>query len=266
MIPTFPGSEREVKKPSDMFGLTWNYYLWPDSVTHLEATGLPKTARDVCQQLLDLGPRPRRASLLKNLSGLPDVEEVSTFIGSWSTMHTHSIAHLASREETRNIDMLVIYRLVGEVRRPFDAFKKRSHARLRACFGNMWNDDLVKAYQLKIKDRDQKQMKDAVIDAIKALLGQHNIDDMKPPKEMIAKNLVDPPQANYEIRLTDQRITYSYYRVDDFAFIIPLSIITTQNLAPLVWVLEQGTTAFDYYLNEYNKVFEEAEVKVYPRD
>lgn len=95
MIPTFPGSEREVKKPSDMFGLTWNYYLWPDSVTHLEATGLPKTARDVCQQLLGLGPRPRRASLLKNLSGLSDVEEVPTFIGRWPTINTQSIIRLA---------------------------------------------------------------------------------------------------------------------------------------------------------------------------
>lgn len=156
----------------------------------------------------------------------------------------------------------MIYRLDREILRALVDFDKRRDAKLRVCFANIWKDDLVKAYQLKIKDRDQDYMRDAVVNSIKGLLGPCNIN-VNGPREILATDLMDPPKANYQIRLTDQRITYSYYRIDDFAFIIPLGM-TTENPESLVWVFERGTRAFDYYLDEYEKVFKEAAVKVYP--
>jgi hypothetical protein len=76
---------------------------------------------------------------------------------------------------------------------------------------------------------------------------------------------VHPPRAKYEIRLTPQRITYSFYRIDDVAFLVPLDMKRAQNPAPLAWALAKDTAprAFAHYLQEYETMFSEA-IQVYP--
>lgn len=77
---------------------------------------------------------------------------------------------------------------------------------------------------------------------------------------------VQQPPAGYAISLTSQRITYSYYRIDDVAFIVPLDMKTAQDPAPLAWVLDRETAprAFDHYRTEYDRLFEEAP-RVFPK-
>src|SRR5215216_4819297 len=58
MVPGYADNDprKNVAIPSDVAGMTWNGYAWDDGA--VEATGLPNTARDVCDRLLALGPRP----------------------------------------------------------------------------------------------------------------------------------------------------------------------------------------------------------------
>src|SRR5207245_961100 len=60
MVPQFPDGTRKVALPTDIQGLTWNSYRWVEGEA-IEATGLPQAARTACEQLLTLGPRPRKS-------------------------------------------------------------------------------------------------------------------------------------------------------------------------------------------------------------
>ena len=84
-------------------------------------------------------------------------------------------------------------------------------------------------------------------------------------KDIKVTSLSNPPQARYEIRLTSQRITYGYYRVDGFAFLVPLDMKRDQNPAPFAWVVPQDTAprTFEHYLQEYDRMFAEA-LRVFP--
>jgi len=263
MIPRYePGDKRaDVVVPSDVSGMTWNQYQWADGPP--DATGLPITARTVCDNLLTLGARLRRPSLLRSLSGRDNVEEIKTFVGNWGTIHADGIARLAGSASARAIDLLAAYR-VGEVRRVIDDFKQRDDAKLRACFANMWDEELLRIYQRKYFDRDSDYIKNAVKESIQGLLGPCKIETSS-PNAIRVTGVEKPPKAQYEIRLTNQRITYGYYRIDGVAFIVPLDMKRVQNPAPLVWVLDQETApqAFQYYVNDYERMFEEA-IHVFP--
>lgn len=265
MIPKYqPGDARaSVSVPSDVSGMTWNQYHWADEEP--ESTGLPAVARTVCDRLLSLGPRPRKPTSLLNLAGRDTVDEVTTFVGKWSTIHTDGIARLAESTSARNIDLLAVYR-VGELRRVLDNFREREDATLRACFANMWDDDLVRAYQRKFYDRTADYMRNALTESFQGLLGPCRVET-ESPEHIRITDIERPPNARYMIRLTSQRITYSYYRVDNVSFVVPLDMKREQNPAPLVWVVEQETaqSAFEFYKREYDQMFEEA-INVYPSE
>jgi len=259
LIPSLPrgDSRGRVAVPTDLLGLTWNGYDWVDGVAP-EATGLPITARIVCDQLRALGPRPRAPLRLQHLAGLADVDEVRTFVGAWGTINVQGIARLAADPNARSIDVLAGYR-VGEVRRVLDNFRTRPDASLRACFANMWDVELAEAYRRKFFDRSLEHMQNAVQESIQGLLGPCNIE-VRTKEEIIVSDIDCIPVASYDLRLTSQRITFGYYRIDDTAFMVPLDIKRAQNPPPLAWVLERETAprAFDFYQNEFSRMFEES--------
>lgn len=59
LLPKYVATDprKDVAVPSDVLGLTWNAFAWNDGP--VEGTGLPATARNVCDQLATVGPRPR---------------------------------------------------------------------------------------------------------------------------------------------------------------------------------------------------------------
>src|SRR5262249_15972882 len=106
MVPEYQATDerRKIKVPTDLNGLTLNYYAWQNGVA--ENRGMPNTARRVCDALAKLLPRPRVPSALADLTGREGVEEVRTFIGGWREVHINGIARLAERSEVRVIDIL----------------------------------------------------------------------------------------------------------------------------------------------------------------
>ena len=58
LVPSEPGSGR-VKRPTDIEGLTTHTYEWSTGAT-FAASGLPAAARQMCTQLVSLGPRTNR--------------------------------------------------------------------------------------------------------------------------------------------------------------------------------------------------------------
>ncbi|HEX4966456.1 MAG TPA: TIR domain-containing protein [Thermoanaerobaculia bacterium] len=265
MIPQYPLNDPrgKVAVPTDVQGMTWNPYQWVDGPP--EATGLPLAARVVCDRLWGLGPRPRHPFSLQHLAGFDTVSEIRTFVGDWGTLDNAGIARLAASPEAREIDILAAYSL-GDIRRELDAFKQRKTSRLRACFANMLDDVLIAAYRRKYYDRTPERIRNALQESIQGLLGPCELQLGKDGKPIVS-GVESPPEAAYEIRLTDQRITYGYYRIDDVAFLVPLDMKRSQNPAPMAWVLDRDTAprAFARYCEEYNRMFEEA-YRVYPEN
>lgn len=258
MEPVYASNDErsKVSIPSDVIGMMRNRYDWVDG--NPDATGLPKAARGVCDQLLALGPRPRASDKLKNLRVIPGIEEVKTFVGEWNAISANAINLLAGKADAQEIDLLVAYS-VNQIRDTLEKdFKKRRGAKLRACFANFFDPDLCKAYRRKYEDRTAKDLKDSLKQSIKFLLGPCKLNVKN--HQVVVTDLTDPPEAEYDLRLTDQRITFSYYRVDDCSFLVPLDMKKQKQPAPLVWVVEKETspTPYDFYLREFNAVFEEA--------
>jgi hypothetical protein len=216
MVPSYdPGDPRSnIRVPTDVAGLTYNLYSWNDGPP--EATGLPNKARAVCDSLRALRPRPRLPQTLHSLAGHDKVEEIRTFVGEWQTLHIEGITRLAARDDACVIDILAVYR-VGEIRRVLDGFRQRKEAQLRACFANMWDSELLRAYQRKYYDRTDDYVRNALKESIEFLVGPCKVQvtvDASGQQDIKVTSLSDSPQARYEIRLTSQRITDGYYRVD----------------------------------------------------
>lgn len=191
------------------------------------------------------------------------VEEITTLVGDWARMQVDGIQPLAKREDARAIDVLAAYRL-GDIRRALDQFRTRPDAMLRACFANFFDPKLLAAYQRKYHDRTKEHIQAALRESIGYLLGPCEID-AKSPTDIRISNVKSAPNANYIIRLTSQRITFGYYRVDGVAFLVPLDMKRAQNPAPLGWVLSEATSprVANHYKAEFAQVFEEA-TRVYP--
>lgn len=265
MVPDYaPGDARkakEVKIPSDLKGLTFNLYSWNDG--SLESTGLPFRARSVCNGLALLQAKSGKLPIAKEFAGKEGVEEIRSYVGAWRSIHINGIAKLAERPDLRMVDVLAAYR-VGEITRSLGAaFRTRAEVQLRACFANMWDKDLFNIYHRKYYDRSEDYVRNAVRDSISKLIGPCDFDDAA--GRLRVQNITNPPAGNYQLRLTDQRITYGYYRIDECAFIVPLDMKRDQNPAPFGWVLprESAPKAFDFYLQEYDRMFSEA-MNVYP--
>jgi len=263
MVPQYPAGDprQKVALPIDVAGLSYNSYQWVDG--NPASTGLPTTARTVCNALKNLGPRVRTPAPLRSLVGQPTVEEIRTLVGEWSALHAGGIQRLAADSNARSVDILAAYR-VGDIHKPLEAkWKAREGASVRACFANMWDDALLATYRRKYDDRSADHIRNAVKESIEFLLGPCEVR-VENGKVSIA-NVQDPPRAKYEIRLTPQRITYSFYRIDDIAFLVPLDMKRAQNPSPLAWALAKDTAprAFAHYLQEYETMFSEA-IQVYP--
>jgi hypothetical protein len=118
---------------------------------------------------------------------------------------------------------------------------------------------LVAAYQRKYHDREAPYIQGAIRESVERLLGKCEFDydaegalrAIKPEKQ---------PEAQFEIALTSQRITYSFYRVDDTCFIVPLDMKMDQDPPPLAWTLSQETShgIYTQYAGEYSSMFGEA--------
>jgi hypothetical protein len=263
MVPQYPqGDERgEVAIPSDVAGLTWNPYPWRDGAP--ESTGLPVAARTVCDRLAALGSRQRPPTRFPTLVNHDRVDLVSAFVGDWTTINNEVAVRLAGSQVATSIDILAAYR-VGEIRRALDSFRTKPVANLRACFANMWDDALANVYLRKFHDRSTEYMRKAVEESIQQLLGPSRVEVVS-PSEIRVLDMVNPPAAHYQIRLTSQRITFGYYRVDDAAVVVPLDMKRAQNPAPPAWAIDRETAprVFDRYLGEFAAMFDEA-LRVYP--
>lgn len=263
LLPTYAASDqRRVAIPSDLHGLTVTDYQWADG--DVATTGLPYAARNVCDALCQLGPRPRLPTELQFLRSHRAIEEVSTLVGDFRTMLNDGIARLAADERVQQIDILVAYR-VGDIRRVLDDFRKRPGGRLRVCFADMWDDELLKVYQRKYTDRNAHYIRSALHESIQGLLGPCDLE-VKNGSVVGVTNVREVPQAHYEVRLTSQRLTYSFFRVDRVAFVIPLDMKTDQNPAPVAWAVAQDTAprTYQHYLEEFSRMLAEARC-VYPR-
>jgi hypothetical protein len=264
MVPSYPANDARasVAVPSDVTGLTWNQYQWVDGPA--EATGLPLAAGRVCDYLCTLRPRPRTATALSNLRRLDNVEQVTTFVGQWSTIHAEGICQLAEESSAQQIDLVSAYR-VGDIRRKLDGFKLREGAQLRACFANMWDDELLKAYQRKYHDRDSGYIRKALEESIQGLVGPCEVK-VTSANDIVVSGVATAAKARIEIRLTSQRTTYGYYRIDNIAFVVPLDMKRSQNPAPLAWVIDNETAprAFQHYVGEFDQMFQES-LLIYPR-
>jgi Predicted nucleotide-binding protein containing TIR-like domain len=256
LVPIYPDDDarKNVAIPSDVAGMTRKPYDWQEGP--IDATGLPNTARDVCDGLVALGPRPRSSDKLKNLIGCQGVEEVRTFVGDWETININGIVRLAEKPDARQIDLLAAYR-VGEIRNVIGNFKKTPGARLRVCFANLFDDSLCDAYRRKYSNRTAEKLRSYLIESIELLF---SCEIEVKGRKVIATHLADPPVADYDLRLTNQRITFAYYRINESSFVAPLDMKKEKEPSPLIWVVERETSpsAYESYLREYNTVFEEA--------
>lgn len=263
MVPAYGQNDRRgaVAVPSDVAGMTWNQYAWDDGPP--ERTGLPNTARVVCDRLIGLGPRPRKPALITALAAHEGVDELHTVVGDWFTVNLHGIQRLARADTATTIDILAAYR-VGEIARALDLFRKKPQATLRACFANMFDDPLIAAYQRKYYNRTPEYIRHALEDSFHQLLGPCTVV-VRGDSDIVVTATGDAPAASYTIRLTAQRVTYGYYRIDDASFIVPLDMKKAQNPSPPAWVVlrETAPKTFDRYQAEFNAMFEEA-VHVYP--
>jgi hypothetical protein len=264
LLPNYGAADtrKKVAVPSDVLGLIWNGFAWNDGA--VEATGLPATARTVCDRLATLGPRPRWTTAVPTLVNHDRVEAARVFCGEWATISTEVIVRLAGSPNAKEIDMVAAYR-VGELRRVLDSYRKRASSKLRACFSNFWDARLAEAYQRKYYDRDSAHMQDGVQDSIRGLLGPCDLKPNAAGDFIVASAVTDPPLGNYDIRLTSQRITFGYYRIDGIAVLVPLDMKRAQNPAPYAWVIDSTTAprTFEHYRYQYEEMFGEA-TRVYP--
>jgi CAP12/Pycsar effector protein, TIR domain len=258
LVPDYKESaeKKAVGIPSDLASLTLNYFPWAEG--DLAATGLPGTARNVCERLAKLGVRSRPPTRLGVLAAHPDIKEILTFVGDFRTILNDGVIRLAQDPAVKEVDVLVAYRM-GEVARNLHAMCNRPGVQIRVCFADMWDTALVAAYRRKYFDREAPYIQEAIKDSIQRLLGPCAFNS----NEAGALHSIMPnqqPEAHFEIVLTSQRITYSFYRIDDTCFIIPLDMKLSQDPPPLAWSFSQETSrgTYEQYVGEFTTMFGEA--------
>lgn len=259
-----PRGYGELHLPTDLSGIIPAEYDSSRLKSNPKAT-LGPACNQIRKAITEIGVFNKKNTPPEHLIGLTHINDIdysSVFVGSWSDIHIQGIQKLAAREETKTIEVLACYR-IGEIRRALDNFRNKKGVTFRACFANMWDTSLAESYRRKFYDRSTKYMKDAVEDSIKKILGECEIK-VKTPTNIHAVSLASKPIANYDIRLTQQRITYGYYRIDDTIFMVPLDMKKSQNPPPIAWAIDKSTLprVFEYYTNEFDKMFNES-VKVY---
>lgn len=254
--------KRRVAVPSDLTGLTVNHFTWRDG--HVDATGLPAKARSVFDILQELGPRPRTSGELEFLASDSQFEQVNSYVGPFFQAINTGIQGVIGRRPVRSVDILVAYR-IGDVRRALSSCRKQTDCRLRMCLANMWDDDLVRLYQRKYFDRTADQIRTRAKESIESLVGPCDLHHEVGKSLPSICTFLDPPTADCSVFLTSQRITYSYWRVDDIMCVCPLDMKQSQDPAPMAWMFDKETAAktFQSYTDEYERILQEA-MRVYP--
>jgi hypothetical protein len=259
-----PRGNRDMHLPTDLSGIIPAEYE-PGRIGKNAKAALGPACNQIRKIIRDNGMFNRKSQPPEHLNDLTRIKEISfapVFVGPWSDVHVQGIQKLAIRNDTKIIEVLACYR-IGEIRRFLDNFKNKKEAIFRACFANMWDNTLADAYRRKFYDRSTDYMKDAVEDSVKKILGECEIR-VRTPNNIRVVSLKSKPIADYSIHLTQQRITYGYYRIDDTLFIVPLDMRRAQNPPPIAWVIDKSIlpNVFEYYTNEFNTMFEEG-IEIY---
>jgi hypothetical protein len=112
-------------------------------------------------------------------------------------------------------------------------------------------------YQRKYFDRNADDVRNAITESIKGLLGSGEITVAD---RGISVTNIGRATAKYDFRLTEQRITFSYYRVDDVAFVVPFDMKRSQDPAPQALLFSKAIAPapFEFYLTEFVTAFGEA--------
>ncbi|HMG74007.1 MAG TPA: TIR domain-containing protein [Pyrinomonadaceae bacterium] len=190
---------------------------------------------------------------LPSFGDLTIVEEVKTFVGDWHAITVDGVHKLASWKPVRSIDLLAVYR-AGPI-----VIGNLSRAKVRICLANMFDAKLVEIYQRLYREKTSKQLRDALVESIQKLLGPCKIRATS-AKDIRVTDLERPETAEYDVRLTNQRITFGYFRANEVASIMPLDMKTFQKPAPVAWLLDKAGAplTFKHYLKQYEMMFEEA--------
>lgn len=210
--------------------------------------------------------RPRTLRQPKKLKFLADergISEVPAFVGNFTDV-VNDVSHLAEDPQGKEVDVLVAYR-IGDIRRVLSKFRKRPGGKIRLCFPDMWDKALLRIHQRKYFDRTAEYIQNAVKDSIQSILGPCEFEHKKNGRLLRVINNVSIPKQNFEVRLTRQRLTYAFYRIDDIALIAPLDMQTDQRPAPLMWAFERDTApeTFQHYVDMFDAMFGEAD-SVFP--
>jgi len=124
----------------------------------------------------------------------------------------------------------------------------------------MFDSELAEIYRRKYYDRSVDHIRTAVKQSIEQVLGKCEIVEDLSNKTLRITNIANSPKAKCEIWLTPQRITYSYYRIEEFVFLLPLDMKRDQNPAPRGWVFsrDMNPRTFKHYVEEYDRMLNEA--------
>jgi hypothetical protein len=192
-----------------------------------------------------------------------DVEEVRTFVGDWRSIRMEGVRALTNREPIRSLDLLAVYNAdsMGDIA---DDLIDRRGVKIRICLANTFDAPLNDVYRRLYQGKKRKQLCDATRESIQKLLGPCTLK-VNSSGDITVSGIRKPPRAQFEIRLTDQRITFGYFRLNGVATIMPLDMKTKQKPAPVAWLLDKNTSpmTFKHYLMQYEKMFEEA-LCIYP--
>jgi len=159
------------------------------------------------------------------------------------------------RRHAREIDVLGLYRGI-DIYRELDEFREAKRSRLRLCLFDAWDKSVVEMYRRKIK-HEPKYFRTAIEETIGRFVGAGKLKKtLKGPCFAPDRPIV----ADFDVRLTQARITYDYCRVDNVAVVIPLDMKSNQNPPPPAFLLtrDEHPELFAFYFGDFGAMFKDA--------
>jgi hypothetical protein len=266
------GERLKAELPSDLAGLTYTGFVVRDD-QEVYQTELPRFLERIARTLQE--PRGQSSEFgltfqddqLKPLLALKRVTIAHLVAAPWTAIADPGIGELLRRPNVKEIDVLVAYR-VNQVIREMRAFRMNEAASMTVCLADMFDEELNAAYLRKYGDpkRGSDYLKNELLTSIREIiLGEENAQEYDKIRmedgKLVIGDLRSRPRARLKVYLTRQRITFSYYRSDDVAWVIPLDIKKSKDPAPFAYALARSrvTELFEYYSTaEFQKVVEEA--------
>lgn len=222
---------------------------------------LPSPIRRVCEYLLTLPRQPRPMSSFSQVTHRVGLESVHTLVGKEPLLEEQWL--LPQLASARQIDLVNYYRINEDLIRALREFSSRPDNRLRVCFMDAWDEPLVAIHNRKV-GHDAEYMQRAVnrsLAYVFELFGLPDSSDFRRPH--LPTGCPASLLAHYQVYLSKQRITYSYCRIDDQALIVPLDVKTAKEDRPPAWAISKAIcpAAFDYYLQDIEKMLTDADLK-----